>query len=372
MLKTIYNNLVSFIENRLTSLHRMKMWGAEHYALLRKKKLYKNIQWNKKQKQEFDENWKKHYGKKITSKGNKLYESINGTNHKDYFPDFLFATKLELKLNNYIYGRIYSDKSLTEILYYKNKDFKMTQTYLLNSGGVWYNNNRNVISIKKVKLKIKDLGECIIKPTVGGNSGKGVIFCNFQKGIDYNKKTTIEELLNSKTTDFIIQEKMTQHSSFSTLYPHSINTIRIITYIVKGEVHHAKLCLRMGTGGNKLDNIHSGGLVIGLNDNGLLLEQAFQLGYSDSSITMNKHPDTKVKFKNYQLTSIPEVIKIAKNLHGSTPHVGIISWDYMVNKSGEPVLIEANYIGQSIWFPQIVHKEPFFGEHTAYMINFIK
>lgn len=372
MLKTIYNNLVSFIENRLTSLHKIKMWGGEHYALLRKKKLYKNIQWNKLQKQEFDEYWKKYYGKKITSKGHKLYESINGTHHKDYFPDFLFATKLELKLNNYIYARIYSDKSLTELLYSKNNDFIMPDTYLLNSAGIWYNKNRDVISIVTAKNILTDIGECIIKPTLGGSSGKGVLFSNFKNGVDLNKETSIEDLFDSKNKDFIVQEKMEQHESFSNLYPHSINTIRIITYIAKGKVYHAKLCLRMGASGKKVDNIHSGGLVIGLKDNGRLLDQAFKLGYSDSSIIMEEHPNTKVKFKNHQLVSIPEVIEIAKKLHGSTPHIGIISWDFMVDKSANVVLIEANYTGQSIWFPQIVHKAPFFGEHTDYMINLIK
>ena len=66
------------------------------------------------------------------------------------------------------------------------------------------------------------------------------------------------------------------------------------------------------------------------------------------------------------------MIEIAKQLHGSTPHLGIISWDLMVDELGEVVLVEGNYFGQSIWFPQIVHGEAIFGENTKYMINLLK
>lgn len=371
-MKKGYNKLVRFLENLIVLLHVLKMKIAEKYALYRKKELYKNIHWTTEQKSNFNNFWKKNYGKKIDSSGHRLYESFNEIYNVDYFPDFLFAEKLEPKLNNYLYARLYSDKSLTELLYSKSDKLIMPETYLVKSSGVWYNCKRQVIDNDQVKKILFDLGEAIIKPTIGGNSGKGIMFCNIHDGIDLNNETTIDYLLSAACDDIIIQEKMIQHSSFSILYPNSINTIRIITYIANQKVHHADLCLRLGTGKSKVDNIHAGGIVIGLSATGTLKENAYKLGYSDTKFKLDRHPDTNIVFKDYALEGIKDITETALELHGLSPHIGIISWDFMVDKNCNSVLIEANYMGQSLWFPQIVHGKPFFGENTQYMINLIK
>lgn len=372
LMKRNYNKIVKLLENSIVYFHVLKMKGAEKYGLHRKKKLYKDVNWINEQKEEFNNFWKTNYGKRIDSRGHKLYEGINGVFHKNYFPDYLFATKLEPKLNNYIYARLYSDKSLTELLYSKSPKLKMPQTYLVKSGGVWYDAKRKIINSGEVKNSLYNLGEAIIKPTIGGNSGKGIMFCDFAEGNDLNKETSIDDLINSDYNDFIIQEKMVQHTSFSALYPNSINTIRAITYIANEKTYHADLCLRMGTGGIKVDNIHAGGIVIGLSEDGDLNEYAYKLGYSDSKIKLDKHPDTNISFKSYKLEGIKGIIETAIDLHGLTPHMGIISWDFMVDRNRDPILIEANYMGQSVWFPQIAHAKPIFGEHTEYMLKLLK
>lgn len=371
-MKTAYNYLLKSIDNFIVFLHKYKMYFAEHIALYKKKSLYKDVKWSKVQKKEFDSYWKKNFGKKITPNGHKLYESINGIFHKNYFPDFLFSTKLELKLNNLIYANIYSDKSLTELLYSKSDLIRMPKTYLIKINGIWYDKDRCVIGNEEVKETLFNLGKAVIKPTLGGNSGKGIIFCDFENGIDKNEETSIEKLMDSKNKDFIIQELMQQHESFSKLYPKSINTIRAITYIAEDKIHHSLLSLRLGSGNNKVDNIHAGGVVVGVKENGELLKHGYILGYSNSNIKITHHPDTQVQFEGYLLHEIKSIIEISKKLHGLTPHIGMISWDFMVSKENKPVLIEANYMGQSVWFPQIIHGKPIFGEHTEYMLKLIK
>lgn len=372
MIKRIYNNLIQLFENAIIFFHVLKMYGAEKYALYRKKKLYGNIRWTKEQHDQFKNFWKTNYGKKIDSRGHKLYEGINGHFQKKYFPDYLFSTILEPLLNNFIYARLYSDKSLTELLYNKSDKLKMPKTYLVKSGGIWYDEKRRVINSDHVKNTLFNLGEAIIKPTIGGNSGKGISFCNFKEGMDLNMEISMDSLINSDYNNFIIQERMVQHTTFSKLYSSSINTIRAITYIANENVYCADLCLRMGTGGVKVDNIHAGGLVIGVSNKGILKEYAYKLGYSDTKIKLQEHPDTKIIFKDYKLEGIKGIIEAAIDLHGLTPHMGIISWDFMVDRNGDPILIEANYMGQSLWFPQIAHAKPIFGEHTEYMLKLLK
>lgn len=371
MMKKCYNDLIKFLELLIVRLHVLKMLFAEKYALARKKTLYKDVMWSHEQISAFNTFWTENLGRKIDSRGHKLYQSINGAFHKDYFPDFLFATKLEPKLNSYLHARLYSDKSLTELLYSKSTKLKMPATYLVKSSGLWYNSDRTPITAERAKELLLNLGEAIVKPTIGGNSGKGIGFCNFVAGRDMNSDTTMDYLFSDLYNDFIVQEKLTQHVSYNKLYPHSINTIRISTYIADEQVFYADLCLRLGTGGAKVDNIHAGGIGVGVEVTGLLKQHAYKLGYSDSAETLEKHPDTGVTFLDYEVAGINSIIETALELHGLTPHIGMVSWDFMVNTEGEAILIEANYMGQAVWFAQIVHGKPFFGDNTAYMLNLL-
>ena len=305
--------------------------------------------------------------------GHRLYEAINGVHHKDYMPDFLFATKVEPFFNSYFYAKLYSDKSLTEILYGKCEEWLyIPKTYLVNCSGVFYNQNREVISKEQAKIILTSLTNVVLKPTIGGNSGKGVVVCQLDNGIDLKTGFDIKTLLDDREINYIVQERMRQHESISMIYPHSVNTIRTITYILDGKIYCADLSLRIGSGGKSVDNIHAGGLVIGISNEGLLLRYAYMLGYSDSSLRFEKHPDTGFIFENHEIAGIPQIILSAKKLHGITPHVGLISWDFMVTEDGAPCLIEANYWGQSAWFPQIVHGKPLFGENTLRLLSLLK
>ena len=165
---------------------------------------------------------------------------------------------------------------------------------------------------------------------------------------------------------------MKQHESIAKIYDSSINTFRTITYVVDGVVHCADLAMRLGSGGGKIDNIHAGGLVIGVENDGMLLKYAYKLGYSDSKEKLDNHPDSGIVFENYKIYGTEKIIECAKELHGLTPHLGMISWDFMVSTDGNPVLIEANYWGQSVWFTQIVHGKPFFGDKTKLILSKIK
>ena len=104
----------------------------------------------------------------------------------------------------------------------------------------------------------------------------------------------------------------------------------------------------MGCGGNKVDYIHAGGIVIGLSDDGILKKYGYQLGYVDPKTKFTSHPDANVIFEGYIVPKTLDMINLAKQLHGHTPHMGIISWDFMVDDTEDVVLIESNYFGQSI------------------------
>jgi hypothetical protein len=374
-MKKIYNNYISLIQRFLEANQYFKMLITEKYALWRKKGFVKKVIWSDHEEKEFVQFWSEHY-KKIGSSGSKLFQYFNGVFRKDYIPDYLYATKLESMFNPYKYSQIYSDKSLIEIFYKSRSKAIIPQTYLLNANGILYDYSRKVIGLEQAEGILLSLNKAVIKPIIGGNSGNGVTIGHFDDdGYDSENKYSILSLLQEENKNYIVQEIVEQSESLNNLYPDAINTFRVITYIANSKVNVAPLSLRMGTGGNKVDNIHSGGLVIGihlLGSKASLYPSAFKLGYSDKKEIFSHHPDTNIEFNGYGIDGVQDIYESAKVLHGFSPHIGMISWDFTLDINNTPVLIEANFIGQSVWFPQIVTGKPIFGDDAEYILNKIK
>ncbi len=367
--KRIFLSLIHIIECAPLRINYFKMYLGEHIALFKKRKLIKKARLNNEERRALQSFWIEAYGKKINEKGHRLYYALNGVFHPNYMPDFLFATKMEHRLNNYSYAQIYSDKSLVEILFGSIPSINIPNTYVLKAGGILYDSNRNPISQTQALEILKNIGECIIKPTVGGNSGKGIQFYSFKDGKDSKTGKSTNDVLLTFRDNFIVQEIIQQHASLANIYPHSINTFRVCTYICSDKLHHAKTCLRIGSGGSRIDNIHAGGIAAGVDDQGNIITNGIVLGYSNQATEKETHPDTGFRFKGAQIVGVPNIIKAAYQAHKKTPHMGIISWDFTVDVNGKPTLIEANFIGQAVWLSQIVHKTPFFGKNTKEIIK---
>lgn len=355
-LKSVYRKMIKWIEKIPANITRKKVFCAEWYDILRKSKLYKEIHWTKEQKSEFHAFWKSVYGKRISSRWHKLYESINGIYNIEYIPEILYTTKLEPEGNQYLYAKAFSDKGLVE-LFVNNTPVKVPKTILVCSDGVFRNGEYLNISEKEAQELILNEKEFVIKPTIGSSSGHSVEVINTLK----ISNLSILEFEKKYEKNFVIQDKIRPHEKFRDLHPESINTIRIISYIVDDSVKVAPVTMRIGTGNTNVDNIHSGGLVISVSDSGILNHYGYQLGYCDNKTRYEKHPDTQIIFDGYQLPFIPEIIENAKRMHMKIPHLKYISWDFTVDEEEHIILIEVNLFGQSVWFPQIVSGQSVFG-----------
>ncbi|MGI6047338.1 MAG: sugar-transfer associated ATP-grasp domain-containing protein [Petrimonas sp.] len=371
-MKKTYRSLLTSIENLIVSIEKTKSIIGENYSLIQKRSLLKRIKWDKDTQNSFDKYWKLHFGKKISNKGHKLYEAINGIHHKNYIPDFLFATKVEPFFNPYFYKKFYSDKSLTEILYDKNPKVVFPKTILVKCSGIYYDSERKIIGKTEAEKILNSISGAVIKPIIGGSTGQGVMICNFNEGYDKEKNYSISRLLDDNNKNFIVQEIIKQHESNSIIYPNSVNTIRPITYIVDGKIYCSDITIRIGCGGRAINNADIDGLLLGIKDDGKLLKYAYKLGNPPTYEKYDKHPDTNFIFENHTVVGIDKIIEIAKELHGFTPHIGMISWDFIITSDGKPAIIEANYRGQSAWYPQITHGKPIFGNQTERILELIR
>lgn len=372
-MKKLYRKFLRFFTKIPIIIEIIKSFFAEWIAIFKKAPLYKHIKWTKEQQREFDNFWKENYGKKISNRWHRLYEACNGVHKIDYFPEYLYSTKLERKFNDFSYSKVFSNKSLIDVLFNNRVENVRTPEYFIfNDNGIFYDKNRNIISLNRALEILKDVGEAVIKPTVDTSSGSGVAILNIKEGIDIRNNQTVENILLNYSSNFIVQEKLKPCKNLELLYPKAINTIRAITYIIDDEIEIAPLNLRIGGGGGEVDNIHAGGMVIAVDNEGNLSKFAYRLGWGDNFQKFDKHPDTNIVFENYNLDFIPQVIKVAKKLHTYVSNIGIISWDFTVDYDGNIVVVEANYSGQSVWFPQMISGKSFFGNDTVKILKFLE
>ncbi len=372
-MKKVYNSIYSFFLNLLKKVEITKTFIVEWYAIFRKKHLYTDIVWTNKQQDEFDAFWKEHYGKKISNRWHRLYEAITGVYRIDYFPEILYSVKYEPMVNNLEYSTVFSDKTLNDLLFNnKLENVRTPNYYLFNNHGHFYDSERNIVSLDKAIELLRNIGEAVIKPTVDSSSGKNVCIIEMSHGKDKRTGKTAKEIIQKYKNNFIVQERIKPCIELETLYSSSINTIRVISYILNNSVHILPISLRIGGNGSEVDNIHAGGMSIGVKNDGTLRKYAYRLGYGDSFEKYTQHPDTNVIFEGYKLSFIDDLIMTAKKLHGMTANIGIISWDFTIDNNGSIVVIEANYKGQSVWFPQMLSGEALFGENTANVLKLLK
>lgn len=365
-LKTLYNGYYSYVDNNSIRLEKNKTRAAEYISLLKRRNMYKKVEWTDQQKREFDAYWRQHYGRRISNKWHRIYQSINGQFRLDYIPEILYTTTIEYYLNDYRYAKVFADKSLIETIA-ANSNCVVPETVAVCSAGRFYDHKRSVVSREKICNDVKSLKhDLVIKPTVDSSSGKNIKF------IQKEELAHIERELDGIGNDYIIQYAIEPHTVFSALNPSSINTLRVMTYILNDNIYHMPISCRMGSTNSKIDNIHAGGLVVGVEDTGRLLPTAYQLGYGDNDKKYTIHPLSGIQFEQITLPCMTRVINAAYSAHAKLPRIGIVSWDFTVDKDENPVLIEANIKSQSIWFPQIVHGKGAFEENTPVLLKLIR
>lgn len=365
-MRNVYRSIVASLGRLFVGIHVLKTWVFEWVSVMRRCNQYRNVVWSHDQQKGFDDFWITHYGKKISNRWHRLYQSANGVFDVSYFPEILYSTKLEPKLNQLDLANVLQDKSMIEVLYGTIPGISFPRTIVLNCSGIYYDSTRNLIDKQEAMALLYNAGKVVIKPIKGGSSGRGVCVLEIENGVGQDQ-LSVEEIISRYGVDFIVQEYLKQNRLLSNVYSHSVNTIRIVTYILNDCINHLPIAIRVGARGNRVDNIHAGGIAIGISDSGELNS----IGYDNDNRKYIRHPDTGVVFRGYTLPFIQDIIDSAYSVHSKTPHIGIASWDFTVDDRDQVVLIESNLVGQSIWFPQIVNARPAFGENTRDVLRLI-
>ena len=136
----------------------------------------------------------------------------------------------------------------------------------------------------------------------------------------------------------VLEQVLPQHPDMARLHPSSVNTMRILTDLVDGEVHVAYISVKMGRGDGYCDNSGQGGVLCRVDpETGKIISP----DTDDYFNVYDRHPDTGVEFVGYQLPMVPEAIALAKEAAHEIPQVAHVGWDMAITPTG-PAIIEGN------------------------------
>ena len=300
----------------------------------RQKRIKDNIDWYKK----YD---------KVNTQYNKYCLDIENFGNPDDFIDFRTGFKRQEKSKRSkakfcvdnklaLYSAAHEKyEELTAPIYFRFKGEKLLDFK--------YAKIKDCSKTRSALKKLPD-GKYFIKPQYG-KQGDGAIlmvknggklsFTHVSKGkIDLKKFLEL-----TKNSVYFLQAYIEQHKALKALNPSSLNTIRIITTKFNDEPQILCAGLRMGKNSKTIvDNASQGGCFVGIGrKSGKLQKYAF----SKTGRAMKEHPESKIKFENYQIPFWKDCVAAVKKLHMLCPGYTSVGWDIAITPKG-PVLVEGN------------------------------
>ena len=297
--------------------------------------------------------WKR-YGVRPGKMWYDLYCHRDGRYDPRYIPEDIYWRWVYPALNRPDLRRAYTDKCFYDRLF---PYLKKPRTILKSSSSCFFDGDGNIISKARARSILESEHSFVIKPAI--YSGEGVDVCFHEKGKD---DTDLQVLMDSYGRDYIVQEIAAQHEVLASVHPHSLNTIRVISFLFRGEVHISSSILRVGVAGSRVDNFSAGGLACPIRPDGSLGSEAMDRNARWTAV----HPGGAV-FAGIKIPSYERIIEAVRRAHRDVAHFRVIGWDFSVDEGGDPLFIEYNGA------PSLnqISCGPLFGDHTEPVLNMI-
>ncbi len=244
------------------------------------------------------------------------------------------------RLGGYRYEALSADKFLFG-QYLQGLGFPTPRILGLCQGGslIWLAGEARTESLESILTRDIDavLKDC------AGLQGTGVLLFAVRNGrlTVEGQPTSIEELRRRIKGNWLIQERLVQHPEMSRLYPHSINTIRIVTVMPDDQPFLFCANGRMGTNGRTKDNWSIGGITVAVDlESGRFGRYGYyKPGYGTR---VDAHPDTGVRLGDIQVPFWREATRLVLDLHRMFYGFHSLGWDVAFTESG-PTIVESNH-----------------------------
>ncbi len=183
--------------------------------------------------------------------------------------------------------------------------------------------------------------DAFCKPLTGmGGDGVFPLCISGGKISLHDREITLDQLQAKLDGVYMLQQRIQQHPEMSKLHPPSINAIRLVTFNNGGDVQVFWAALKIGAGGNRVDNVACGGLAVRIDlTSGRL--QGDGMFLPGRGTTIDRHPDTGVRFDGFAIPYFHEAVHCAMELHRHLYGIHSIGWDIGITPTG-PMIIEGN------------------------------
>ena len=278
---------------------------------------------------------------------------------KRYIPDSIYYSEVDTVFTEPRRSYELDDKNHYDLFFH---DVRMPKTIVRKCKGLLMDREYHVVSLERAVELCRQAKYVISMPARNSEGGKGIRFFDFTAGDE------TEELKKWLTDsgDLIVQDVIKQHEAINQLYAESVNSIRIMSIMLDGEIHILSSVLRMGRNGAKIDNTSNGGIVCGIKEDGWLREVAFD----NTGEKYSSHPQGGA-FKDYRIVGYDKCLDVIREVSGrmgTTTH--LISWDFAIDQDGEAVLIEVNLTFGGVNIHQMCNG-PIFGDMTEDILSIV-
>ncbi len=229
--------------------------------------------------------------------------------------------------------RKYNDRSFSHYFDYKD-EFDARFTDYLHRDWAPITDQPNEDD-KERALKVIEAHDVIFAKPVDGSCGIGVERLLTK---DFENAEALYKYVKAYGKRYVLEEEIRQHPKVSSIYPGSINTVRIVT-IVKNNVPHV-ICayFRIGNSGNAVDNFNHGGMVTPVDEvTGIVKYPAMD----KTKVVYEDHPVTGTHIQGFEFPDWEKARELVKKAAMEVPQMGYVGWDVAFGVD-EPLLVEGN------------------------------
>lgn len=289
-------------------------------------------------------------------------------------PEFVLHKFIEPIFMPSYYKGFYNDKNMYDKLL--PKDYLAT-SIVRCVNGVYCDGNYDVLydfDTSALKCLCQQYKKILVKPTIDTGNGNRILVYEKQGAIFYpighSFDFSLETFDSIYKCNFVIQDFLQQCDFTSQFNPSSVNTFRIFTYksVKDNRPYVLGIVFRIGKNGSIVDNNHSGGKYIGVNLDGNFANHCVYDQFGNAYDVFND-----IDFRNtaFSVPNFDKVIDFSKSVSEKIFHNRTLDLDVMIDKDGNPKLIEFNVDGCSPYLYQFT-TNPVFGEFTDEVIDYIK
>ena len=153
-----------------------------------------------------------------------------------------------------------------------------------------------------------------------------------------------EHLSKGLERGFLIEERAKNIDEVAALYPHSLNTFRVVTIRTSDGVWHSPACaLKLGRGGGWVDNLAAGGIQVPVGTSGITYNAYDHISHQP----ITHHPDTGAPLNGITLSCHREIVELGLKASRKFGFMGTIGWDIAATDKG-PLIVEGN----TLWAPK--------------------